>query len=142
MQLDRSEAFGLILALGVGVGAVVYALTQSPPAQPAILALPPAPESIWKRAEPALLVELPDSGGYLANGRALDPRELTRELQEIISWRPWYPHGLFVRMGPHRPAADLQVILQQAASAGWQVFAPYKGGPPVVVQPSQVPRGP
>ena len=140
MQLDRSEVFGVLLALAAAGAAVVLALTQSPqPSATMLPALSAVPDT-WPRVDALLLVELPDSGGYLANNRPIDPDSLGHTLEEIIKRRPYFPKGFFLRINPHRSVADLQRILGEAASVGWQVFDADKSGIPVYGRPTEIPR--
>ena len=108
IQLDRNEVFGLALAFVAAAGAVVVALSRSQVPRAAVPVLAAAPDTFWRRVDYMLLIELPDSGGYIANDRSIDPDQLAPKLAEMARLRPGLPMGFYVRMGPHRPAADLQ----------------------------------
>ena len=139
MQLERGEVLGLAIALAAVAGAVAMALTSPGPApETSSLVLPPIPDT-WPRVDRQLLVELPDSGGCLANGAPLDPNQLATTLQQIERFNPWMPKGILVRIGKHRPITDLRLVLQQARNAGWQAFDAARSGWPDLVPPQQIP---
>jgi hypothetical protein len=141
MQLDRSEILGLILTVAVVTVALVVALTPPTAMPPSAVSLEAKPDT-WPLFDVELLVGLPDSGGYLANGAPLNPTQLGALLQSIAKRYPQMPRGFYVRMGAHRPEADLQLVLSQAASAGWKVFDADKSGLPAPMAPRDIPRGP
>ncbi len=129
MQLDRGEIIGLAIALVAAAAALAVGLgTGHPAATPVpVLSAPPAD---WPQSDRILLIELPDSGGYLANGQLLDLRILADRLRQVAQANPGFPRGLYVRMGTRRAPADLLPVLAAAEQVGWRVFDADKSGVP------------
>jgi hypothetical protein len=141
MQLERGEVLGLTLALVAVAIALVVAPAPQTPAPPAAVVLSAIPDS-FRRYDVTLLIELPDSGGYLANGSPLDLRHLPARLNYVSATRPQFPRFLFVRVNPRRPPADLLLVISRAESVGWRVFDADKSGLPVYGAPLTLPRSP
>src|SRR5947209_15564737 len=53
-----------------------------------------------------VVFELPDSGGYLANGTAIDRARISSVLREVFARRDSAMRAVFVIDNPHRPWAD------------------------------------
>ena len=141
MQLDRGEVLGLTLALVAVAIALVVALAPQTPAPRAEVVLSAIPDS-FRHYDVTLLIELPDSGGYLANGTVLDPGHLPVLLNQVSASRPLFPRFLFVRPNTRRPPADLLLIVSRAESVGWHVFDAEKSGLPVWGTPPTLPPRP
>jgi len=140
MQLERGEILGLTLALGCIVLAVAVALSPHSQRQPPPLVLEAAPPD-WP-SHHAIFIELPDSGGYLANFAPITPAELLPWLQAVVRQDPRFPRGLYVWMPSRQRATDLQLIVSAAGSVGWKVFDAGKSGFPKVGPPIDIPPPP
>jgi biopolymer transport protein ExbD len=144
---QRSNAFesGDWVAFAVVALSIVLALlfaVRAPLVRPRP-SLPPAPESYWREehshATAILVIELPDSGGYLANGSPFRASDLRSLLRQVVQIRPWIARGLFLRAGQTRSTDAIDSILTAAAAAGWQVYDADKSGFPAFAPPQQIP---
>jgi hypothetical protein len=94
--------------------------------------LPAAPEP-FRSVDNTLLIELPDSGGFLANGVPVDTSELVGHFRVLFGSRAAGHRAVFVRAGEHRSWADVDAIARRAVAAGGRAFdADLSGWPPPV----------
>ena len=130
MQLERGEVLALAIAFIAVALAVAIGLAPQTRAPAPTIHLAAAPAD-WPPYDVMLLVELPDSGGYLANDNPLNPDTLPVLLGRYVQYHPKMPRGFFLRVGPHRPEADQAPIVALAKQAGWRVFDADKSGVPI-----------
>ena len=82
----------------------------------------PAAYGEYLKADNVLLFELPDSGGYLANGVPVDTAQVLSLLHTAYDRRQPQHRATFLRDNPNRPWQDVEFIVAKAAAAGVQVF--------------------
>jgi hypothetical protein len=83
--------------------------------------LPAAPEP-YRSTDNTLLIELPASGGHLANGMALQSRDMEAHVRAVFAPRPAEGRAIFVRAAPTRPWEDVEAVSRAAEAAGGHAF--------------------
>jgi hypothetical protein len=78
--------------------------------------------SYWE-ADNALVITLPDTGGFDFNGQARTADDVRRYLPEILAPRPADVRAAFVRKPPASRCADVRLIDSIARAAGGRAFA-------------------
>jgi biopolymer transport protein ExbD len=94
----------------------------------------PAAPAAFRSTDNTLLIELPDSGGVLANGVPIDLAELEPQFHALFSSRPVETRAVFVRAGRRRSWQDIADIERQAEVAGGYAFDADLSGWPRPVQ--------
>src|SRR5437764_14180565 len=82
----------------------------------------PAAFGAYTRVDNTVVFELPDSGGYLANGTPIDRARIPSVLHEVLAPRDSVMRAVFVIDNPHRSWADIDYIRASAAPARGQAF--------------------
>ncbi len=82
----------------------------------------PAAFGAYTRVDNTVVFELPDSGGYLANGTPIDRARIPSVLHEVLAPRDSVMRAVFIIDNPHRSWADIDYIRASAAAAGGQAF--------------------
>ena len=88
----------------------------------------PAAFGEYTRVDNTVVFELPPSGGYLANGTAIDRARIASVLREVFARRESVMRAVFVVDNPHRPWADVDYIRASAVAAGGQAFDAERSG--------------
>ena len=88
----------------------------------------PAAFGAYTRVDNTVVFELPDSGGYLANGTPIDRARISSVLREVFAPRDSVMRAVFVIDNPHRSWADVDYIRASAAAAGGQAFDADRSG--------------
>ena len=84
----------------------------------------------YSHVDNTLMFELPDSGGFIANGQPIAREELGRQLKAIFAPRRPNGRAVFVEsFGPSR-CADVAFLVARARQAGVAVFDRRKSGWP------------
>ena len=84
-----------------------------------------------------LVFELPDSGGYVVNGIALDTVAIKDQLKAVFTLRPPSQRAVVVWHNPIRPWRDAQRIQRYAQEAGGEAFDAELSGWPKHIPVSQ-----
>ena len=93
----------------------------------------------YARIDNALVFELPDSGGYLANSTAVDTSRILILLNEVFVPRPADRRPVFVHDNSKRPWSDVEFLVRKSQEAGVAIFdADSSGFRRVVTAGSQV----
>jgi hypothetical protein len=90
--------------------------------------LPAGPEP-YRSIHHGLVIDLPDTGGFLLNGQAAPKDSMLDLLRMIYEPRPSSSHALFLRVGPHREWEDVEYVRRVAAEIGVQSFGYYETWP-------------
>ena len=94
------------------------------------------------KGDPPVVVELPDTGGWLINANAVRPESLESKIAQILAGRGRY-RSIFASYNPRRPWSDYERLSRAAEVAGGHAFdAQLTFGPRPVVAPAiPIPRG-
>ena len=88
----------------------------------------PAAFGAYTRVDNTVVFELPDSGGYLANGTPIDRARIPSLLREVFTPRDSAMRAVFVIDNPHRSWADIDYIRTGAAAARGEAFDAERSG--------------
>ena len=88
----------------------------------------PAAFGAYTRVDNTVVFELPDSGGYLANGAPIDRARIPGMLREVFAPRDSVMRAVFVVDNPHRSWADIDYIRTSAAAARGEAFDAERSG--------------
>ena len=100
------------------IGATVIALACGQGSRPHL----PALTEEYARVDNTVTFELPDSGGFVANGVPVTRARIAPLLQEVFADRRANLRAVFVIDNSGRDWADVQVIDSAARAAGGQAF--------------------
>ena len=76
----------------------------------------------YRGVHTSITFELPDSGGYLANGAAIERARIPAVLREVFAGRTAELRAVFVVDNPVRPWRDVAWIEESAKAAGGEAF--------------------
>jgi hypothetical protein len=95
----------------------------------------PAADSSYQRLDSTLLVELPDSGGFLINSQPMAQESILPSLKALFEHRPADQRAIMVVDNPAR-RADAQWIARAALTAGGRAFDAKLSGWPASPPPT------
>jgi hypothetical protein len=90
----------------------------------------PAATAEYQHIDDTLVFELPDSGGFIANGMVIARDELGTRLRTVFAPRAPNGRAIFVQPVPASRCADLAFLQGRARDAGVAVFDAHKSGWP------------
>jgi hypothetical protein len=90
----------------------------------------PAAYGDYRKVDATLVFELPDTGGYLMNGRPLDTNRLSPVLHEVFDQRQPHLRAAILIDNRRRPWADVEFLLRKTQAAGVQLFDADRSGWP------------
>src|SRR6185503_8613141 len=82
----------------------------------------PAAYGDYRHLDNTLVFQLPDTGGYIANGQPLDTGRLGSILHEVVDSRKPHLRAAIVFDNPRRPWSDVEYLAAKAQSAGVKLF--------------------
>ncbi len=82
----------------------------------------PALTQEYAHVDNTVTFELPDSGGFLANGVPVATARIAPLLREVFADRNANVRAVFVVDNPNRDWSDVEVIASSARAAGGQAF--------------------
>ena len=82
----------------------------------------PAATGAYRRLDNAVVIQLPDTGGYAFNGQPVPVDSLTARLQDVFGPQDSASRAVFVVDNPKRAWADVARIANAARSAGGRAF--------------------
>jgi len=83
--------------------------------------LPAAPDR-YLRYDPPIVVNLPDTGGFLINTQPLHQESLEVVLKSALEWRDTARRFAFVEYNPRRSWADYQRVADGITAVGGKAF--------------------
>ena len=90
----------------------------------------PAATTKYQHIDDTLVFELPDSGGFIANGMAIPRAELETQLRAVFAPRAPNTRAMFVRPFSPSRCDDVAFLQARARDAGVAVFDARKSGWP------------